>query len=167
MAITFHCAHCGKKIEAQDRAGGKWGKCPGCHNRIYVPDVAVDEDLKLAPIDESDEERKRQLMAETYKVTQDILQEREIPTGAEEPLGPPLQIGDKELNEIIVTYLRSMADGELDRAEEIADIIVPFGARAGKMLDKIALSEMPEPELAAIPSQVLAGLIRNLRARIG
>ncbi|MHC4658446.1 MAG: hypothetical protein ACYS83_04615 [Planctomycetota bacterium] len=32
MPITFHCEHCGKKIEAQDSAGGKWGKCPACHN---------------------------------------------------------------------------------------------------------------------------------------
>ena len=34
------------------------------------------------------------------------------------------------------------------------------------ILDTIAVSEMPEPELADVPPQVLSGLIRNLRARI-
>ena len=51
MAITFHCEHCGKKIEAPNSAGGKWGKCPACHNKLYVPDLYPDEELKLAPID--------------------------------------------------------------------------------------------------------------------
>ena len=37
MTISFHCAHCGKKMEAPDDAGGKWGKCPRCHNKLYVP----------------------------------------------------------------------------------------------------------------------------------
>jgi DNA-directed RNA polymerase subunit RPC12/RpoP len=41
MAITFHCGHCGKKIEAPDSAGGKWGKCPSCHNKVYVPPKEV------------------------------------------------------------------------------------------------------------------------------
>ena len=37
MPIKFQCSLCGKKIEAPDSAGGKWGKCPGCHNKVYVP----------------------------------------------------------------------------------------------------------------------------------
>lgn len=59
-----------------------------------------------------------------------------------------------------------MADDELDGGQTTADMIVPSGARAVKIIDKIALSEMPEPELADIPQQVLSSLIRNLRTRI-
>ena len=47
MAIIFHCDHCGRKIEASDNTGGKWGKCPSCHNKIYVPNLNIDDDLKL------------------------------------------------------------------------------------------------------------------------
>ena len=82
MAIVFHCDHCGKKVEAQDSAGGKWGKCPACHNKIYVPAPHAGEELKLAPVDESEEEREKRLMAETHQLTQDILLEREVPEGA-------------------------------------------------------------------------------------
>ncbi|MCX5636391.1 MAG: hypothetical protein NTX52_01690, partial [Planctomycetota bacterium] len=62
MAIIFHCNHCGKKIEAADSAGGKWGKCPACHSKLYVPRPEPDEELKLAPIDETEEEKRKRLM---------------------------------------------------------------------------------------------------------
>lgn len=166
MAITFHCSHCGKKVEAQDGAAGKWAKCPGCHNKIYVPDLNADEELKLAPVDESDEERKKRLMAETYKLTQDILQEREVPEGASGTVGRVPEISDRELTKNIITYLRQMADGDLDEAQRTADLIAPHGRQAVKILDTIAVSEIPEPELRDIPQQVLSGLIRNLRTRI-
>ncbi|MHC4658447.1 MAG: hypothetical protein ACYS83_04620 [Planctomycetota bacterium] len=105
-------------------------------------------------------------MAETYELTQDILREREVPDVSAEPSTPAPPTSDEELTETIITYLRQMADGELDQAQETADLIVPFGRRAVEILDRIAVSEMPEPELANIPQQVLAGLIRDLRARM-
>ena len=167
MPITFHCEHCGKKIEAQDNAGGKWGKCPVCHNRIYVPDLTAKEDLKLAPIDESEQEREKRLMAETREVTQDILREREVPNAPADSVTPAYQASDEELTKTIITYLRQMADGELDQAQESAHLIVSFGTRSLDILDRIALNEMPEPQLADVPQQVLASLIRDLRTRIG
>jgi hypothetical protein len=166
MAITFHCEHCGKKIEAPDSAGGKWGKCPACHNKLYVPGSDSDEELKLAPIDESDQAKQRELMAETYKLTQDILLERETPNELAEVATPASAIGDKELTKNIVAYLRQMADGNLNQAERIANSIVSSGDKALKILDGIALSEIPEPKLADIPQQVLSSLIRTLRNKI-
>ena len=166
MAITFYCEHCGKKIEAPDSAGGKWGKCPACHNKLYVPGLDSDEELKLAPIDESDQAKQRELMAETYKLTQDILLERETPNELAEVATPASAISDKELTKNIVAYLRQMADGNLNQAERIANSIVSSGDKALKILDGIALSEIPEPQLADIPQQVLSGLIKTLRNKI-
>jgi hypothetical protein len=166
MAITFHCEHCGKKIEAQDSAGGKWGKCPACHNKLYIPGLESDEELKLAPIDEGDQAKQKELMAETYELTQDILLEREVPNELSDVAKTASGTSDKELTKNIVAYLRQMADGNLNQAERIANSIVPSGSRALKILDGIALSEMPEPQLAGIPQQVLSGLIRTLHNRI-
>ena len=61
MAIVFHCEHCGKKIEAADDAGGKRGTCPVCHNKLYVPSRDVGDELKLAPVDETELEREKRL----------------------------------------------------------------------------------------------------------
>ena len=166
MAITFHCEHCGKKIEAPDSAGGKWGKCPACHNKLYVPGSDSDEELKLAPINESDQAKQRELMAETHELTQDILLERETPNELAEDATPASAISDKELTKNIVAYLRQMADGNLNQAERIANSIVSSGDKALKILDGIALSEIPEPQLADIPQQVLSGLIKTLRNKI-
>ena len=168
MPIVFHCNFCNKKIEALDKAAGKWGKCPACHNRLYIPDINADtNDLKLIPLDETEEEKKKQLMTETYKLTQDILQEREIPNESTEAGKTPAEISNNELTKNIIIYLKLMAEGELEEARKIEDVIVPYGSRSIQILDRIALSEMPEPELAEIPSQVLSGLIRGLRSKIG
>jgi len=166
MAIIFHCEHCGKKIEAPDSAGGKRSKCPACHNKLYVPGLDFDEELKLTPIDTDNDAKQKELMAETYKLTQEILLEREVPDGPAGTATSAPEISDKELTKNVIVYLRQMADGELDEAQRTADLIAPYGPQAIKILDRIALSEMPEPELADIPQQVLSGLIRNLRSRI-
>ena len=164
MSITFHCEHCGKKVEAQDNASGKWAKCPACHNRIYVPDLSSGEELKLASTDATDLTEQERLMAETHKLTQDILLEREDPNWSFK--ASAAEISDKELTKNIIVYLRQMADGELDQAENTVDLIAPCGARAVEILDRIAVSEMPEPELADVPAQVLSGFIRTLRTKI-
>jgi hypothetical protein len=166
MAIVFHCEYCGKKIEAADTAGGKWGKCPACHNKLYVPSVDTGEELKLAPIDETAVERAHRLMAETHKLTQDILKEREIPDGPAPPVGAVYQMSDKELTQNIIIYIRQIVYGELDEADRTAALIAPFSHRAVAIIDRIALSEIPERELADIPPQVLAGSIRTLREKI-
>jgi phage FluMu protein Com len=166
MSIVFHCEHCGKKIKASNSAGGKWEKCPSCHNKLYIPDLESGEELTLAPIDGEDEEKQRGLMNETHHLRQEILLEREVPEGPPGTGRPALEISEKELTKNIILYLRQMANGELDEATRTADSIVPYGRQAVKILDKIAVSEMPEPDLADVPPQVLSGLIRNLRTRI-
>lgn len=165
MAIMFHCDHCGKEIKAADSAGGKWGKCPSCHNKLYVPNLNAEE-LPLAPVDLSEEEEKKRLMAETYQLTQDILKERGGSEGATQTSGGGSEMGEKELTTKIILYLRQMADGALDEAETTAAAIAPHSGQAVAILDQIAISDMPEPELADITPQVLAGLIRTLRSKI-
>jgi hypothetical protein len=173
MPIKFHCEYCGKKIEAADSAGGKWGKCPACHNRLYVPSLHSGEELKLAPVDETDLERERRLMDETYKLTQDILQEREVPEATPETIGPietagpVLEMSERELTKYVIMYLRLMADSELYEAHRIAGLIAPHSEQAVEILDKIALGEILEPELADVPQHILSGSIRALRDDIG
>ena len=164
MSITFNCNHCGRKIEAQDTAGGKWAPCPSCHNKIYVPGPVEDvDDLKLAPIDETEEEQRKRLIQESYQITQAILEEKDTPEGSETSSAGAVEISDENLTERVVAYLRRMADGELERAQKIAVGIKPHRAQALEIVDRIALSDMPDKQLADIPPQVLSGMIRNLR----
>jgi hypothetical protein len=167
MAISFHCEHCNKTIEAPDNAGGKWGKCPACHNKVYVPAAEVEEELKLAPMDTADMAEQKRLIAETYRIEQEILREKdEVLDDSPERSAPVYEVSDNELTKNIIIHLRLMADGDLEQAERISGSIIHGGKRALKIIDGIATSEIPEPELADIPQQVLAGMIRTLRAKV-
>jgi hypothetical protein len=175
MGISFHCEHCGKKIEAPDTAGGKWGKCPGCHNKVYVPaskPAQPDDELRLAPLDTEEEIRHRKMLAEEARLRQDILKETNVPEDGAVPKNQspapskPNALSNSELTTCIISYLRQMADGDLDQAAETAQAIIPNGQNAVRILERIALSEIPEPEIADIPQQVLSGLIKNLRSRL-
>jgi hypothetical protein len=166
MSITFHCVHCDNKITAKDESAGKWGICPVCHNKIYIPDLNVDiDDLKLAPVDEEEESKKRQLMAETYQLTRDILLERDNAAGGKGKSSPSL-IDDNVLQARIISYLRKVRDGKLNDAEAMERQITTYGEQSLHLLDKIAASEIPETELADIPRGVLLTLVRNLRSKI-
>jgi hypothetical protein len=167
MTIPFHCEHCGKKIEAPDGAGGKWGKCPACHNKVYVPDSDAGEELKLAPMDSNDAAEQRRLLDETRRIEQEILKEKsEILDDSPERAVPVYDVSDNELTKNIIIYLRLIADGDLEQAERVSSIFIRSGKRGLKILDAIATSEIPEPELADIPKQVLSGLIKTLRTKI-
>jgi len=172
MGISFHCEYCGKKIEAPDTAGGKWGKCPACRNKVYVPaNNPPDDMLRLAPIDTEEERKRKKMATEVDRLREKILDEKDIPEeGAvpkNQPAAPkPGDLSDAELTTFIISYLRQMADGELDLAEQTAKAILPNGQNAIRPLERIALSEIPAPEIADIPQQVLSGLIKGLRSRI-
>jgi DNA-directed RNA polymerase subunit RPC12/RpoP len=165
MSIKFHCEHCGKRIDAPDTAGGKRGKCPACHNKIYVPEIEADEELKLAPVDETEDERQKRLLAETFELTRNILEERAIP---ESPgtARASTAVDEDELTNVIVQYLRQMADGDLDSAQRTAQAIGAHRREAMGALERMAANDPPSAELQGIPAQVLSSLMRNLRTRI-
>lgn len=167
MTIVFHCEFCNKKIEAPDSAGGKEGKCPGCHKRVNVPGLEGDEELKLAPIDEEELHRQEQLIEETQLLTQNILKERAAPDEPNRPTAAPIsKMSDEILMKNVITYLRQMADGELDAANYTAKSITPHGRQAISTIDEIALSDMPDQKLADIPQQVLSKMIKQLRSQV-
>ena len=165
MSIKFHCEYCGKKIDAPDTAGGKRGKCPACHNKIYVPQMDEDDELKLAPIDETEEERQKRLLDETFQLTQHILQEKGATDGAGAS-GPSAGADEDEVREAITLYLRQMADGDLDNAKQTVQTIAAHRREAKAILEQMATSDTPAAALRDIPPQVLSGLVRNLRTRI-
>jgi hypothetical protein len=165
MAITFHCESCKKKITAPDNAGGKWGKCPYCNHKCYIPmpPIGDEEELKLAPVDESEEEKYKRIMRETQNITEALLHQKETPPEPAESINAD----DRELMVLVIKYLRQMADGELDEAQTTAEKVVPYKSKAKAIMERILNSEEPEPELANVPKKVLAGFIRNMLTRLG
>jgi hypothetical protein len=161
--IIFHCESCKKKIKAPDEAGGKWGVCPYCKHRCYIPlPPSEDEpELKLVPLDEDEEKQRDEMMRETYNLQQNILQERN--GGGEDPQAAAgAAISEKELIKAIILYLRQMADGLLEQAEDTAKTILRHQSQAKDILQRMARAEQPEPELADISPKLLQGFMKQL-----
>ena len=160
MPISFHCESCKKKIKAPDNTGGKYGKCPFCDHRNYIPrPKSPDEDeIALAPIDESAETKYAELMKETQLLTQEILHEKEAADKDDQDDAP----NEKDLLKNLIVYLVQMAAGDLDAAGRTYKNIEPFKDSAVPLTQQLAKASTPEPELAHIPPKVLQGLAKSL-----
>jgi hypothetical protein len=128
-----------------------------------MPKSNDEEEIKLAPIDDSEEKKYEQMMQETRGLTGVLLHQTETPP-------EPAEGGkadDKQLTAQIIKYLRQMADGQLDEAQNTAGKIIPYKNQAKAILENILLAERPEPELADVPKKVLIGFVRNILTRMG
>jgi DNA-directed RNA polymerase subunit RPC12/RpoP len=169
MTISFHCESCKKKIKAPDETGGKWGKCPYCKHRCYIPlPKSEDEpELRLMPIDAADETQVDNLMRQTYELTQEILHERQpIDDGPGDDLNAQKAI-EKDIIKKSILYIRQMADGELVQAEKTLESLKRHKKPSLRVLSAMARAERPEPELSDIADGVLQGLIRDVSAKLG
>ena len=167
MTINFNCQNCNKKVKAPEKAGGKWGKCPHCNIKCYIPlpPAPDDEELKLIPLEEEEVRQYEEKMKETRNLQLNILHETQ---GVDDDaVGFTFNEQDKkQLWKNIIIYLRQMADGELDEAQQTVDEIVRYGDHTKEILGEIGRAEKPEPELADIAPVVLKGLMRNLLSEI-
>ncbi|PKL46564.1 MAG: hypothetical protein CVV39_07085 [Planctomycetes bacterium HGW-Planctomycetes-1] len=164
MSITLHCESCKKKIVAPDTAGGKWGKCPFCNHRCYVPlpESEGDEELKLAPVDETEEKQYEQMMKETQNITQSLLHEKEDPQDSDAPQNP----NGTDASAMVIKYLRFMADGSLDEARKAAEQIMSNKAAAKAFLKSLLKEKIPVAQLQDIPQKVLEGFIKTMLAKL-
>jgi hypothetical protein len=164
MAITLHCESCKKKITAPDDTGGKWGKCPYCNHRCYIPlpESKDEEEIKLAPLDESEEKQYEQMMKETFNITENLLHQTQEPAEA-----APSKTNEKELALQIINYLKLMSEGSLDEAHSLAEKIVVYKATARTILASILKAKQPVPQLQDIPKKVLERYIRDMLTRMG
>ena len=167
MPISFHCESCKKKIKAPDEGGGKWGSCPNCSHRCYIPlpPATEDEMLTLAPLDPSEETQYEQMKQEAHSLRESILHETTLEDEAATATGVS-DFSEKELIKDIIVYLRQMADGQLEDAQKMIGRIARFAPNAMQLLKKMAKAERPEPELTDIAPAVLHGLIKGLAAKI-
>jgi len=171
MSISFHCENCGKKIKAPRGTSGKYGKCPHCNHRNYIPlsKEPGEAELKLAPIDESQETKYAELMQETFSLTEQILAENEVVEQDEKAGGGAKlagRVSDNELLKHIIVYLSQMTNGHLEAAGDTVKKLSPYKEQTISLLDRLMRASQPEPELEHIPKQVLRGLTENLKQQL-
>lgn len=167
MAIEFHCNHCGRMIRASAEHSGKSGKCPSCHQSVYIPTPSEDlEPLRLAPLDQTEEQRRERLLDESRELAQRLRKEKDAPPEVAKPTLPE-PVGDVRLEidmeGLIIEYAVEMAAGNLVAAEELAADIRSDMSQAEEVIQRLMVDELPPPRLAKIPRPVLVGFLKQLR----
>lgn len=168
MAIEFHCDHCGKMVKAPDEAGGKRGKCPGCHQSVYVPTPSDQIELiDIAPIDETEERKRAELLKESQDVQRRLRNEKEAPAPAAgaTPASGAMPIPKLDMETLIVEYALAMANGNLEQAEHYAADIHSDMDAANEVMQRLTADDIPPEQLAKIPRPVLVGFFRQLQQK--
>jgi hypothetical protein len=169
MTIEFHCDRCGKLVRTPADNAGKRGRCPFCHQSVYIPTPADQiEPLDLSPVDETAEQRQERLMRESRHLTQRLLNEKEAPASGG-PTHPVDSMSDilpphTDVESLVVEYAQCMADGKLADAEEVAAEIRRNMGEAERIIERMTLDEIPHPGLSHIPRPVLLAFFKQLRA---
>lgn len=186
MSIELHCNHCGKLVRAPDDAGGKHGKCPACHQSVYIPTPPDRiEPLSLEPVDPDFERRKARLMHETAELVGRIAREKEGPEkpgdraerlAREEKAAaarataahPPARstqptLTASEAYELVVDYALAMFEGRLPEAEILADELRANLKLAEQAMQRIAVDEILPTKIEKVPRPLLLGFFKQLR----
>ena len=167
MSISFSCEKCGKKIKAPDDAGGKFGSCPGCGNKCYIPLPLPEgeKELTLSPLDEESEVSHDKMMKQTHSLTENILNETAVPEDDKNHRGH-IAATEKEILKHIIIWAKQMVAGQLDPAEETAKKLKKHSAAAKDIISRMRRSQSPESELADIPPDLLVGLMKQLYSQL-
>ncbi|MHC4064839.1 MAG: hypothetical protein ACYSUQ_02630 [Planctomycetota bacterium] len=176
MSIEFHCTHCTKLIRAPREHGGKRGKCPYCKQSVYVP-TAPDEldEIPLAPMDQDDEQRRKELEAESQRVQRALLGERGEPppesgrrsqSGAETAMPPPRPGDGQEIAPLVLNYVTAMRDSNLDEADRICLSLRAQADAARNHVQRLLVDELPPPGLEGFPPALFKGFLRTLLDRL-
>jgi len=170
MSIEFHCNHCGKLVRAPADAGGKHGKCPACHQSVYIPMPSDQiEPLDLAPVNDQEERQRAELLQESLELERRLLAERDL--GREAAAPPPRPAADQVLppevdaESLVFQYVEAMAAGDLASAEDLADEIRRNMAVAEPVIQRLMMDELLPQRLANIPRPVLLAFLRQLQEK--
>lgn len=183
MPIEFHCVHCQHLIRTGDEHAGKRGKCPFCHQSVYIPTPRDQlEPLDLAPLDADEERERERAMRETRELTQSILRDKEKqgetgprpsagassaarpPARPAHPPAPAVAAGGAgpDVETLVVDYAVCMFDGDLDEARALASQIAGQGAAAERVIQRLMMDEVLPKPLARIPRAILNGYLKKL-----
>ncbi|HNQ22068.1 MAG TPA: hypothetical protein PKK06_03140 [Phycisphaerae bacterium] len=165
MTIELHCPICRKLIKAPDNAGGKQGKCPACQNLVYVPKPPEpdDEEIRIAPLDETDEERDQKLREEAATYLASLSRDVGPTTERNAPATPAGEV--VEVPELVERYVLAMRDSKLDVVEETIKELRRVKQKARDYVQARMVDQMAPP-LGNVPAPLLKGFLKSLLERL-
>ena len=167
MSISLTCEKCGKKIKAPDDGGGKYGSCPKCNHKCYIPLPVPEgeEELTLTPVDDDSEVNHDELMKQTHSLTENILHETAMPDDDVDD-DRDGYVSEREVLKHIIMWVRQMVAGQLEQADSTAKKLTSHSVMAKDLIKRLQRSGTPEPEFADIAPRLLTGLMKQLYSHL-
>ncbi len=169
MPIELHCTQCNKLIRAPDSAGGRYGKCPHCQNKVYVPLPADQiEELSLAPIDEEDERRDLEARRASARMASDLSHVTESSSGSSGSGGGSgaSESAATDFSAEVVKYILAMRDSKLDNAQAVVERMKKAGKPAMSFVEKLVQRDKPV-KIEDVPPPLAKGFINKLLSDMG
>jgi hypothetical protein len=177
MSIELHCPHCAKPIRAPDDAGGRHGKCPYCQQSVYIPlPPSPEDEIRVAPFDESDARREEELVAESIRYASAIdkdptmQSESGAPRGERGGAASGRERGDAaggfvDVPDEVQKFVLSMHTSKLDEAERVVARLKRAGSRARDYVDGLYLDQIP-PQIGNVPPPLAKAFLKTLLDRL-
>lgn len=165
MPIEFHCNFCGRLVRAPENAGGKHGKCPSCHQSVYVPTPADQiEVLGLAPVDPNDERERSRLLAEAQALQSSVLHDKSAgESGSAHSAAAPQPLSHEDVEHLVYNYVIRMAGGDLEEADKLARQLRRHAKLTEEVVDHITIDQLLPAPIANIPRPVVLAFLKQLR----
>lgn len=172
MSITLNCTHCGKQVQAPEDAGGRWGKCPRCGEKVYVPSLPSDDgEIGLVPLDEAEERRSQRERIRYQQIEGQALHGAggAADTGPthESSVSPKAAKGHRRnIEAMLVRYVKGMSDGRVSDCDEIVVSLIGHRKEVASAVEHLtAMSPLPA-NLSGIPPAVVKGYLRQLLGQL-
>jgi len=172
MTVELHCSHCGALVRAPSQAAGRWGKCPRCGHKIYVPTPAdeVSEEIPLVPLDEQEERRAQRQRDRDRRLEAELLEGGGDASGpappveSGEPVGTPPAFDP--LTEMLLRYVRGMAQGRLADCDSIVAALVGKRKAVTHAVERLLAAPPPGAEVDDLPLPVVGAYLKQLLSQL-
>ena len=167
--IRVTCEHCNHVIKAPRKAAGRRGKCPHCHNSVYIPTPESELDaIPLEPDDEQAHAAAQRVEKEAVALTAAMRREtKEAP----EPTVTPQQEGPAprksalnatDINDLIIRYLLAMQVSELERAEALTAELKGAARQAKSKIQQMMVDALRPEAVRSMADGLYQGFLRKL-----
>ncbi len=167
--IRVTCEHCNHSIKAPREAAGRRGKCPHCHNSVYIPTPESElDEIPLELEDEQTHSEAQRLQKEAAEVaaalrreTKDAPQPTAIPQ-QDSPAPQATALNATEIDELIIRYLLAMQVSELDRAEALTAKLKGAARQAKSKIQQMMVDSMRPEAVRSMADGLYQGFLRKL-----
>ncbi len=167
--IRVTCEHCNHVIKAPRKAAGRRGKCPHCHNSVYIPTPA--SELDEIPLESEDvetraatERLKKQAMEITAALGRETKESPERTVTPQQRGSAPRKaaMNATDINELIIRYLLAMQVSELGRAEALTAELQGAARQAKSKIQQMMVDSMRPEAVRSMADGLYQGFLRKL-----